>query len=278
MWRKNWKKIAALALAGAVGFGSGCGTKVERDQLAGSFRDAVLADAAISENTTSTPRTDAVPPPVTSVGTPTPEPAQSAVMPNGTPPSKPETTNWQATSDDPTPETDPVNPSATPTPNVASSRLESPSPTNSPASETSPDPGSNPTSLPKPAADTNNGLPQLTWDDFFDHGDQTTPSNWFWELSEAKATVQITGFMGEVLSLDKNWFLLIPEPGAECPFDNGDETYWNKIMIVFVKDGTKLRYTSKPLKLTGRLDVGVKVDESGYKTMFRLYDAKYEEL
>ncbi|REK74965.1 hypothetical protein [Paenibacillus paeoniae] len=119
---------------------------------------------------------------------------------------------------------------------------------------------------------------QIGWNDFFDNGDQTTPSDRFWDLSEERKSVQIKGFMGEVLSFNQNWFLLIPEPGAECPFDNGDETYWNKIMIVFVKDGSKLRYTSKPLKLTGRLDVGVKVDESGYKTMFRLYDAKFEEI
>ncbi|MCR8659449.1 hypothetical protein [Paenibacillus endoradicis] len=118
----------------------------------------------------------------------------------------------------------------------------------------------------------------ISWNGFFDNVEQNTPSNDFWDLSEAKSTVQIKGFMGEILSLDKNWFLLIPEPGAECPFDNGDETYWNKIMIVYVEDGTKLRYTSKPLQITGRLDVGVKVDESGYKTMFRLYDANFEEI
>ena len=91
-------------------------------------------------------------------------------------------------------------------------------------------------------------------------------------------TVQIKGFMGEVLSFDKHWFLLIPQPGAECPFDNGDETYWNKIMIVYVPDSMKLRYTSGPLLITGKLDVGIKLDESGYKTMFRLYDASFEKI
>jgi len=132
----------------------------------------------------------------------------------------------------------------------------------------------------KPASGSSSSskYPQIGWNEFFDNEEQTTPSNRFWDLSDERKTVQIKGFMGEVLSFNENWFLLIPEPGAECPFDNGDETYWNKIMIVFVKDGSKLRYTNKPLKLTGRLDVGVKVDESGYKTMFRLYDAKFEEI
>lgn len=145
-----------------------------------------------------------------------------------------------------------------------------------------------PTSTPnlesiKPTAEpqkekTKSKYQSISWSGFFDNEEQNTPSDDFWDLSEANTTVQIKGFMGEILSLDKNWFLLIPEPGAECPFDNGDETYWNKIMIVYVKDGTKLRYTSKPLQITGRLDVGIKVDESGYKTMFRLYDAKFEEI
>ncbi|MFD2881063.1 hypothetical protein ACFTAO_42575 [Paenibacillus rhizoplanae] len=36
-------------------------------------------------------------------------------------------------------------------------------------------------------------------------------------------------------------------------------------MIVFVPEGSKLRYTSGPLEISGRLDVGIKIDESGYK-------------
>ncbi|WP_052380304.1 hypothetical protein [Paenibacillus camerounensis] len=127
-----------------------------------------------------------------------------------------------------------------------------------------------------PAASAMEGLTSIDWNGFFDGGDQTRPSEYFWDLSGSK--VKIKGFMGEVLSFEKNWFLLIPEPGAECPFDNGDETYWNKIMIVFVPAGDKLRYTSGPLEITGRLDVGIKIDESGYKTMFRLYDASYKSL
>lgn len=122
------------------------------------------------------------------------------------------------------------------------------------------------------------GNPVITWSQFFDDEKQNRPSERFWDLSEKRATVEMKGFMGEVLSFEKHWFLLIPQPGAECPFDNGDETYWNKIMIVFVPENINLRYTTGPLKITGRLDVGIKVDESGYKTMFRLYDAKFEKI
>jgi hypothetical protein len=117
---------------------------------------------------------------------------------------------------------------------------------------------------------------QIFWDDFFDNEKQDTPSDKFWDLKGKQVTID--GFMGEVLSLEGGWFLLIPEPGAECPFDNGDESYWNKIMIVFVKDADGLRFTEGPLRIKGELDVGIKVDESNYKTMFRLYDAKFERM
>ncbi|MNG34203.1 hypothetical protein D3C84_1206360 [compost metagenome] len=49
-------------------------------------------------------------------------------------------------------------------------------------------------------------------------------------------------------------------------------------MIVYVPDTVKLRYTSGPLVISGKLDVGIKLDESGYKTMFRLYDASFEKM
>lgn len=128
----------------------------------------------------------------------------------------------------------------------------------------------------QPTKQQKKDITKISWSGFFDGEDQTTPSDQFWDLSGS--TVKIRGFMGEVLSFEKNWFLLIPEPGAECPFDNGDETYWNKIMIVFVPQEVQLRYKSEAIEITGRLDVGIKVDESGYKTMFRLYDATFTEI
>ncbi|WP_409345235.1 hypothetical protein [Paenibacillus sp. MBLB4367] len=136
--------------------------------------------------------------------------------------------------------------------------------------------GNGGTASKEQAAAQTAGDPAIKWSEFFDDEKQNTPSDKFWDLQGK--TVTIKGYMGEVLSFEKHWFLLIPEPGAECPFDNGDETYWNKIMIVFVPDKEKLRYTSGPLRITGKLDVGIKIDESGYKTMFRLYDAKFEKI
>ncbi|PZE20840.1 hypothetical protein [Paenibacillus xerothermodurans] len=123
--------------------------------------------------------------------------------------------------------------------------------------------------------DANTPANFLTWKEFFDDDKQSQPSAKFKQFNGQN--VVIDGYMGEILSMDKGWFLLIPRPGAECPFDNGDQSYWNSIMIVFVKDKEQLRHTNGALRVTGRLDVGVKQDESGYKTMFRLYDAEFEK-
>jgi len=68
------------------------------------------------------------------------------------------------------------------------------------------------------------------------------------------------------------------EPGGECPFCTEDESFWNEILIVFVDDPSTLRYTKEPLLVEGTLDVGIKIDESNYKTMFRLYDATFKPM
>lgn len=114
----------------------------------------------------------------------------------------------------------------------------------------------------------------ISWDDFFDGEDVTKPSKKFQELSGRNVVIE--GWMGEVLNIGQGWFLLIPAPGADCPFCSEDGNYWNKIMIVFVEDAKDLRHLNDKLVVRGRLDVGIKVDESNYRTMFRLYDATFE--
>ena len=126
-----------------------------------------------------------------------------------------------------------------------------------------------------PEKNERDSLP-IGWDSFFDGEDVTKPSELFKALRGER--VEITGWMGEVLSLGQGWFLLIPAPGADCPFCSEDGQFWNKIMIVFVEDASTLRYTREHLRVTGTLDVGIKVDESNYKTMFRLYDATFESI
>ncbi|CAN7435402.1 hypothetical protein LJR153_002877 [Paenibacillus sp. LjRoot153] len=253
---KNTHRITGLSLFALFIILSGCGQN--QAELPGQSFGSIVSNV---ETVASSMPNDPVSSKETPVGKPTETPP--AVIPNVTP-SPSVVVQKDAASAPPN-----ANPSIPPT---SSPQAQIESSKSTPAVAT--------TKPPEPVAASPSKQQQLSnelkWDEFFDSVKQDTPSNKFWDLNGK--TVQIKGFMGEVLSFDKHWFLLIPKPGAECPFDNGDETYWNKIMIVYVPDSMKLRYTSGPLLLTGRLDVGIKLDESGYKTMFRLYDASFEKM
>ncbi|MBC8080468.1 MAG: hypothetical protein H7X86_08990 [Gorillibacterium sp.] len=255
--------IPIFVLIGAI---SGCGTST--DNTPGSFADALSSPGA--NQTDSTTLAVAVEQAAASVSS-LPMATVTAVMATKTPATQsaasttPSTPTVIGSKPKVTSETLPsVGAAKAPVPSIVSP---SPTPTEKPVF-----------SIEPTASIKDSGHPIIAWSEFFDDDKQNRPSERFWDMSEQKQVVEIKGFMGEVLSFDKHWFLLIPKPGAECPFDNGDETYWNKIMIVFVSDNSRLRYTTGPLNITGRLDVGIKVDESGYKTMFRLYDAKIEKI
>jgi hypothetical protein len=222
-------------------FCAGCGKQTDVSN-AGSF---AMTESAATPEISSTPAVNTKEQPATPTVQPTP------IMSN----------NNDALLIKPAPSPDQAKP-------ILSSKPEKPAPTLS-AKQTA-------TASTAPIKKNSPTTNEINWSQFFDNDAQNTPSNRFWDLNGK--TVLIKGFMGEVLSFDKHWFLLIPSPGAECPFDNGDETYWNKIMIVYVPDDFKLRYTTGPLLITGRLDVGIKLDESGYKTMFRLYNASFEKI
>lgn len=273
---KRWRTMSILSLA--VVLAGGCGQK-PAVQSAESFASAAAPSSNIGTsaqangNTSATTKQEVVSPETTTTEQPTKESTVEAkkvdaeASTKATPPSpdtaKSEMKNENKDQPAAMPKQKDKNP-AQPAQAETSSKPETTaaSPVSAPADE-----------VKTKASTSSNGI---DWSQFFDDDKQTTPSQRFWDLSGK--TVQIKGFMGEVLSFEKHWFLLIPAPGAECPFDNGDETYWNKIMIVFVPDDIKLRYTSGPLKVTGKLDVGVKLDQSGYKTMFRLHDASFEKI
>ncbi|NOV03516.1 hypothetical protein [Paenibacillus planticolens] len=247
---------------------AGCGQKqtVTAGQAFGSSETTTLATAAPvlrpEEPAAAKPAASAAPEIAvpTAMPKPTPEAAEAASMKDAQPAAIPS----PKASEPPK-----AVPSPAPAAQPATVKAEAaPTPSAQPKSK-----ADEPSKSAKPPTSLTN---EINWDQFFDNDKQDTPSDRFWDMSGK--TVQIKGFMGEVLSFDKHWFLLIPKPGAECPFDNGDETYWNKIMIVFLPDDVKLRYTSGPLLIKGKLDVGVKLDESGYKTMFRLYDASFEKI
>jgi hypothetical protein len=55
-----------------------------------------------------------------------------------------------------------------------------------------------------------------------------------------------------------------------CPFHSIDFD-WGSFAPIFLKKGTA--YIDGPIKVTGRLEVGKKLDETGFTSYLRIYDA-----
>ncbi len=113
----------------------------------------------------------------------------------------------------------------------------------------------------------------IQWEDFFDTEAQNEPSAKFKKLDGKK--VELIGYMGDGLSISDGWFLMIKTQNGDCPFCSADESYWNEVMVIYVKNKNYLRNIQGKVKVTGTLDVGVRKDETGYKTMFRLYHTDF---
>ncbi|WP_438446273.1 hypothetical protein [Gorillibacterium sp. sgz5001074] len=274
-----WILYTALAI-GLTAATSGCGDKNRDADAAGTFAMAA-APAAVQITMTAPAPVNASPPAGTSASQP--QAAESPATPAAAPAAdtaQPTAAALQPAAADAPAGSSGGPSSAAPAVSPASASTAPAAASAAPAAQAPAGPRAEAPSAgapaPSAAAGSSSGSGDIHWSEFFDNEQQNRPSEKFWDMNGK--TVTIKGYMGEVLSFEKHWFLVIPQPGAECPFDNGDETYWNKIMIAFTDKGEKLRYTSGALKITGRLDVGVKVDESGYKTMFRLYDASFEKL
>jgi hypothetical protein len=82
--------------------------------------------------------------------------------------------------------------------------------------------------------------------------------------------VEILGFMDGILPRDGMFFMLLKEPLIACPFHSMDFD-WGNFAPVFLKKRTA--YIDGPIKVTGRLEVGKKLDETGFTSYVRIYDA-----
>jgi hypothetical protein len=92
-------------------------------------------------------------------------------------------------------------------------------------------------------------------------------------LQELKGKqVELLAYMAPVLPNDGSFFLAIKDPFGECPFCSNSFD-WAGITTVFVKKGIRQEYLGGAVRIVGRLDVGKKVDESGFDSYVRIYDA-----
>lgn len=82
--------------------------------------------------------------------------------------------------------------------------------------------------------------------------------------------IEIFGFMDGILARDGMFFMILKEPLIGCPFHSIDFD-WANFAPVFLKKPTS--YFDGPIKITGRLDVGRRHDETGFVSYVRIYDA-----
>lgn len=85
--------------------------------------------------------------------------------------------------------------------------------------------------------------------------------------------VEIFGFMDGILPRDGSYFVLIKEPSFQCPFHTVSFD-WAGFIPVFLAGSTD--YIDGAVRVTGRLEVGAKEDETGMLSYIRIYDAKVQ--
>ena len=88
--------------------------------------------------------------------------------------------------------------------------------------------------------------------------------------------VSITGYMATLSPLSGEYIYLMNLPYQSCPFCVPNTQQLANTMAVYAAKGVKFDYTDRPVKITGKMDVGDYTDEYGYAYNYRLVDASYE--
>lgn len=94
----------------------------------------------------------------------------------------------------------------------------------------------------------------------------------------AGKSVQVAGFMAPPLRLEGRFFVLTRVPVSLCPFCNTDADWPMDILVVYLRSAQTFVQHSRPLLVTGRLELGSFTDpETGFVSQARLVDASYRE-
>lgn len=85
-------------------------------------------------------------------------------------------------------------------------------------------------------------------------------------------TVEMNGFMAPPLKPKLDFFVLTRDPMAICPFCTSAADWPPDIVLVLMPKNVEIDATTRPLRVTGRLEVGMKRDaETGFVSLVRLY-------
>ena len=88
--------------------------------------------------------------------------------------------------------------------------------------------------------------------------------------------VTITGYMATLSPLDGEYIYLMNLPYQSCPFCVPNTTQLANTMAVYAAEGTKFEFTDRPVRITGTMRVGDKVDGYGYTYGYYIDGARYE--
>ncbi len=89
-------------------------------------------------------------------------------------------------------------------------------------------------------------------------------------------TVTITGYMATLSPLSGEYIYLMNLPYQSCPFCVPNTQQLANTMAVYAPKGRKFDYTDRPVRVTGRLELGDFSDEYGYTYNYRVVNATYE--
>ena len=88
--------------------------------------------------------------------------------------------------------------------------------------------------------------------------------------------VTLTGYMATLSPLSGEYIYLMNLPYQSCPFCVPNTQQLANTMAVYAGKGGKFEYTDRPVRITGRMELGDFTDEYGYNYNYRIVDAKWE--
>ena len=88
--------------------------------------------------------------------------------------------------------------------------------------------------------------------------------------------VTLTGYMATLSPLSGEYIYLMNLPYQSCPFCVPNTQQLANTIAVYAPKGDKFDYTDRPVRVTGRLELGDFTDEYGYGYNYRIADAKCE--
>ncbi|MGY2893786.1 hypothetical protein [Deinococcus sp. UYEF24] len=91
--------------------------------------------------------------------------------------------------------------------------------------------------------------------------------------------VTMTGFMAPPLKPKLDFFVLTKAPMSSCPFCTTSADWPPDIVLVIMPDSKLLDPSTGAIRVTGRLEVGIKKDEqTGFVSLVRVYADRVEDL